>query len=133
MAATIGETTPSQALAQKTQLETRPLNAQQVTSMTIAFLKSLGHSRGIRPKKASIENQHYVVEADVGKKLLARVRIDVDTTEIKEYAIEKKTEENPVTLPVEPKAMLMMLGLSVAVCLMFAILDLKSILGTILS
>jgi hypothetical protein len=120
---------PAASPIQKMSLESRPLNAQQVTSMAIAFLKSLGHRRGIKPKRVFIENQRYVVEADVGKKLLAKVQIDVDTSEIKEYSIEKKTEEAPITLPVEPRAMLIMLGLSVAVSLVFAILNVQTILS----
>jgi hypothetical protein len=114
---------------QKMPLESRPLNAQQVTSMAMVFLKSLGHRRGIKPKRVFIENQRYVVESDIGKKLLAKVQIDVDTSEIKEYSIEKKTEEAPITLPVEPRAMLIMVGLSVAVSLVFAILNVQSILS----
>lgn len=120
---------PAAIPTQKMSLESRPLNAQQVTSMAIAFLKSLGHRRGIKPKRVFIENQRYVVEADVGKKLLAKVQIDIDTREIKEYSIEKKAEEAPITLPVEPRAMLIMLGLSVAVSLIFAILNVQSILS----
>lgn len=132
MTTVVREKTAPVAAVQKMPLESRPLNAQQVTSMAIAFLKSLGHKRGIKPKKVFIENQRYVVEADIGKKLLAKVQIDVNTSEIKEYAIEKRTEENPITLPVEPKAMLIMLGLSLAVSLIFAILNLQSILRGLL-
>ncbi|MGB9134677.1 MAG: hypothetical protein WCC63_03705 [Candidatus Bathyarchaeia archaeon] len=117
---------------QRMPLENRPLNAQQVTSMAIIFLKSLGHRRGIKPKRVFIENQRYVVESDVGKKLLAKVQIDVDTSEIKEYSIEKKTEEAPMTLPVEPRAILMMLGLSVAVSIIFSFLNLQSLLSGLL-
>lgn len=100
--------------------------------MAIIFLKSLGHRRGIKPKRVFIENQRYVVESDVGKKLLAKVQIDVDTSEIKEYSIEKKTEEAPMTLPVEPRAILMMLGLSVAVSIIFSFLNLQSLLSGLL-
>lgn len=114
---------------QRSTLDNRPLNAQQVTSMAILFLKSLGHRRGIKPKRVFIENQRYVVESDVGKKLLAKVQIDVDTSEIKEYSIEKKTEEAPMNLPVEPRAILMMLGLSVIVSVVFSFLNLQSLLG----
>jgi len=117
------------AIPQNASPEARPLNAQQVTSIALAFLKSLGHKRGIKPKHVFIENQRYVVEADIGKKMLAKVQIDIVTSEIKEYAIEKKTEEAPVSLPVEPKAILIMFGVSVAVSLIFAILNLQTILS----
>lgn len=117
---------------QKPLQEARPLNAQQVTSIAMAFLKSLGHKRGIKPKRVFIENQRYVVESDIGKKMLAKVQVDMVTSEIKEYAIEKKAEEMPVSLPVEPKAMLIMLGVSVAVSLIFAMLNLQAILSGLL-
>ncbi len=105
---------------------TRALNAQQVTSIAVAFLKALGHKRGIKPKHVFIENQRYIVEVKIQKKQLARVQIDMNTSEIKEYAIEKKAEEEPINLPVEPKAMLIMVGISVAVSLLFAILNVCS-------
>ncbi len=117
------------AVPQKLSLETRSLNAQQVTTIAVAFLKSLRHKRGIKPKHVFVENQRYVVEAEIGKKLLASVQIDMATSEIKEYAIEKKAEEAPVNLPVEPKAMLLMFGISIAVSLIFTILDIQSILA----
>ncbi len=95
----------------------------------MSFLKSLGHKRGVKPKHVFIENQRYVVEAEVGKKLVAKVQIDMVTSEIKEYAIEKKAEEAPISLPVEPRALLLMFGVSVAVSLVFAILNLQATLG----
>ena len=116
-------------IPQRTAPETKPLNAQQVTSVAMAFLKSLGHKKGIKPKHVFIENQRYVVEAEIGKKMSAKVQIDMITREIKEYVIEKKTEEAPVSLPVEPKAILLMLGLSVMVSLIFALLNLQAILN----
>lgn len=117
------------AVPQRISPETNPLNAQQVTAIAMAFLKSLGHKRGVKPNHVFIENQHYVVEAEIGKKMLAKVQIDMITSEIKEYAIEKKIEEAPISLPVEPRAMLIMFGVSVAVSLIFAILDLQAVLS----
>jgi hypothetical protein len=117
---------------QRKQPEPKPLNAQQVTSIALAFLKSLGHKRGIKPKQVFIENERYVVEAEIGKKTLAKVQIDMITSEIKEYSIEKKVEEAPINLPVEPRAMLIMFGVSVAVSLIFALLDLQSVLSGML-
>lgn len=119
-------------VSQRTSSETKPLNAQQVTSIAMAFLKSLGHKRGMNPKRVFIENGRYVVEAEIGKKLTAKVQIDVITREIKEYNIEKKAEEAPISLPVEPRAILIMLGMSVAVSIIFAILDLQAVLSSLL-
>ncbi len=116
---------------QRVPLEGRSLNAQQVTSIAIIFLKSLGHKRGVKPKHVFIENQNYVVEVAIGKKMLAKVQIDMVTSEIKEYAIEKKAEEAPISLPVEPKTLLIMFGVSVAVFLTFALLDLQALLGSL--
>ncbi len=119
-------------VSQRTSSETKPLNAQQVTSIAMAFLKSLGHKRGMNPKRVFIENARYVVEAEIGKKLTAKVQIDVITREIKEYNIEKAAEEAPISLPVEPRAILIMLGMSVAVSIIFAILDLQAVLSSLL-
>ncbi len=127
MAITRERVTPT--VPQRPLPETRPLNAQQVTAIAVSFLKSLGHKRGVKPKHVFIENQRYVVEAEVGKKLVAKVQIDMVTSEIKEYAIEKKAEEAPISLPVEPRALLLMFGVSVAVSLVFAILNLQATLG----
>jgi len=116
---------------QRAPQEAKPLNAQQVTLVAVSFLKSLGHKRGIKPKHVFVENQRYVVEAEIGKKLLARVHIDMVTSEIKEYAIEKRAEEAPISLPVEPRAMLIMVGVSIAISVVFSILDLQAILGSL--
>ncbi|MFQ6068482.1 MAG: hypothetical protein ACE5KD_02955 [Candidatus Bathyarchaeia archaeon] len=116
-------------VSQRPNPETRPLNAQQVTSIAMAFLKSLGHKRGIKPKHVFIENENYVVEAEIGKKIIAKVQIDTMTREIREYTIEKKPEEPPISLPVEPRALLLIFGVSVAVSLIFAILDLQTLLS----
>jgi len=125
----IARETVAPTVPQKASPETKLLNAQQVTSVALAFLKSLGHKRGVKPKHVFIENQRYVVEVEIGKKILAKVQIDTVTSEIKEYAIEKKTEEETTSLPVEPKAILIMVGVSMAVSLVFAILDLQTILS----
>lgn len=117
------------AATQRASSETRPLNAQQVTSIALSFLRSLGHKRGVKPKHVFTENQRYVVEAQIGKKMVAMVQVDMVTSEIKEYAIEKKAEEAPISLPVEPRALLLMFGVSVAVSLIFALLDLQRILS----
>ncbi len=111
------------------QPELKPLNAQQVTAIALGFLKTLGHKRGIKPKHVFIENECYVVEVEIGKKTLAKVNVDMITSEIKEYAIAKKVEEAPINLPVEPRALLIMFGVAAAVSILLALLDLQSLLG----
>lgn len=72
--------------------ETRRINAEQVTLLATTFLKKLGYSRGMRPKKASIEEDNYVVEIQLEKKN-AKVQIDTRTKEIKAYEIEEQAKE----------------------------------------
>jgi len=69
--------------------ETRRINAEQVTLLATNFLKKLGYSRGMRPKKASIEEENYVVEIQLKKKN-AKVQIDARTQEIRAYEIEEQ-------------------------------------------
>ena len=111
----------------------KPLNAQQVTSIALAFLKSLGHKKGIKPKRVFMENQRYVVEAEIGKVLLAKVQINSATSEIAEYGIEKKAEEEVSrTLSLELKPIIIMFGISIIVSTLFAILGLQTILSGLL-
>jgi hypothetical protein len=109
----------------------KPLNAQQVTLIATNFLKSLKYKRGVEPKRVFIEEGRYVVEAEIGRKMLAKVQIDINTSEIKEYGIEKTNEETHIGLPIEPKAMLIVFGISAAVSLIFALLNLNSLLASI--
>ena len=113
---------------QRTQVRPRPLNAQEVTVGAIAFLGSLGYKKGVNPKRVFVENNRYVVEAEIGSKMLASVQIDITSKEIKEYNIEEKPEEERTGLPIEPKTMLIVLGESVAVYVLLTIINLQSIL-----
>jgi hypothetical protein len=111
--------------------EAKSLNAQQVTSIAIGFLRSLGHGRGIKPRRVFIENQRYVVEAEIGKKMLAKVQIDTATREIKEYDIEKR-EESSSPISLEPKVIIAMFGIAALVSIIMAIVDLQAIAGGLL-
>ena len=111
----------------------KPLNAQQVTSIALTFLKSLGHKKGIKPRRVFIENQRYVVEAEIGKMLLAKVQVNSVTSEIAEYGIEKITEEEPSGgLLLDLKAVVIMFGVSALVSILFSLLDLQTILSGLL-
>jgi Flp pilus assembly protein TadB len=72
--------------------EARRINAEQVTLLATSFLRKLGYSQGMRPKKASIEEDNYVVEIQLSKKN-AKVQIDARTKEIKAYEIEEQAKE----------------------------------------
>ena len=77
--------------------ETRRINAEQVTLLATSFLKKLGYNRGMRPKKASIEEENYVVEIQL-EKSNAKVQIDARTKEIKAYEIEEQARESRFAL-----------------------------------
>jgi hypothetical protein len=72
---------------------TKGLNAEIVTTMAGTFLKRLGHKKGIKPKRVSLEEGTYTVEFEMNK-FTAVVRIDAENREIKEYDVQPKGEES---------------------------------------
>jgi len=56
---------------EKTQL----LNAEEVTLIATRFLRRLGNRHGLKPIKASLQGERYVVEVELKKKI-ATVQID---------------------------------------------------------
>ncbi len=93
--------------------QSKPLNAETVTAIATGFLKRIGHKSGLKPKRVSLEETLYMVEVEM-KKLIAIVRVDAETHEIKEYEIQPKGEETPF-VSISPKAMAFMFGISAAV------------------
>lgn len=109
--------------------EVKPPNAEHATAIAIEFLKALGNKHGIKPRKVSLQGQLYIVELDVGKNKAAAVQIEAQTREIKEYEIKTKEEaESASSLPLSPKAMLMIFGMFAAVYLIFEFLNISGIL-----
>ena len=110
--------------------ETKPLNAGQVTGIAVSFLKSLGYKKGIRPKRVFIENQRFIVESEIGKKIHAKVQIDPRRGVISEYQLEKRSEEEESTnLPIEPKTILLIFGVSFVAYILFSVLNLQGIMS----
>jgi len=72
--------------------DTNLLNAEEVTLIATNFLKRLGHKQGLKPIKASFEEEVYVVDVSLIKKT-ATVQIDMRTKQIKEYEIKEKEQE----------------------------------------
>jgi hypothetical protein len=106
-----------------------PPNAEHATSRAIFFLKALGNKHGIRPRKVSLQGQTYVVELDVGKDKSATVQIEVQTREIKEYEIKnKEKEEGGFNLPLSPRTLIMIFGISAVVYLVFELINVSSLL-----
>jgi len=94
-------------------LKTKKLNAETVTTIATSFLKRIGHKSGIKPKRVSLEEGAYTVEVDM-KKLMAIVRVDAETHEIKEYEIQPKGEETSF-VSISPKIIAVAFGISAVV------------------
>jgi uncharacterized membrane protein YkoI len=82
--------------------ETRPLNAEEVTLITTEFLKRLGHKWGLKPIKASLQEERYIVEVGL-KKQTATVEIDATNEEILQYEITAVTKEPAPFFPLTRK------------------------------
>ncbi len=109
--------------------EERIPNAEHVTSIAIDFLKTLGNKRGIRPRKVSLQGQVYIVELDIGKDKTAVVQIEVQSREIKEYEIKtKEKEESGLSLPLSPKTLIMIFGVSAVTYIVLEAINVSSIL-----
>jgi len=107
----------------------RSPNAEHVTSIAIAFLKSLGNKRGVKPKKVALQGQRYVVELEIGKNKNAVVQIEVTTKEIKEYEIQKKEKESAgLSLPLSPKTLIIVCAISVALYIVLEFVNVSAVL-----
>jgi hypothetical protein len=114
--------------------ETKFLNAEEVTLIATNFLKRLGNKQGLKPIKASLEEDDvYVVEVGLAKKT-AMVQIDATTEQIKEYEIKDKEQETPESafIPLTPKNIIMLAGISGASVVISALLGISSLLPSIL-
>ena len=58
--------------------EEKILNAEEVTLIATDFLKRLGNKQGLKPIKASLDEDTYIVEVGLSKKT-ATVQIDSTT------------------------------------------------------
>jgi len=70
------------------------LDAERVTWLAQGFLNRMGYKRAmLRPKKASLEGERYLVEVEVQKRT-ATVQVDLATGEIKGFQIEESAESS---------------------------------------
>ena len=83
----VSETAASIAVPQKA------LNVEEATTIATDFLKRIGHKGDLKPKRVSLEEELYTVEIET-KKLMAVVKVDLSTHEIKEYDVQPKSEES---------------------------------------
>ena len=114
--------------------ETKLLNAEDVTLIATSFLKRLGNKQGLKPIKASLEEDVYVVEVGLIKKI-ATVQIDASTEQIKEYEIKDKEKEASASsfpIPLTPKNIIILGGTAAASVVVSALLGIQSLLSSIL-
>ncbi|MCJ7722139.1 hypothetical protein MUO98_07035 [Candidatus Bathyarchaeota archaeon] len=112
--------------------ETELLNAEEVTAIATSFLWRLGNKQGLKPIKASLDEEIYVVEVGLPKKI-ATVQIDASTHKIKEYQIKDKEQEtsDSFPFPLTPKNILI-LGLTAAASVVVsALLGIQSLLPSL--
>jgi hypothetical protein len=110
--------------------ETRPLNAEEVTLIATEFLKRLGHKWRLKPIKASLQEEKYVV--DVGlKKQTATVEIDAKNEEILQYEITALTKESEPFFPLTRKNILLISGIVVVSVFASSLLGVQSFIGSI--
>jgi hypothetical protein len=94
-------------------VQAKALNAENVTSIAVSFLKRIGNKSGLKPKRVTLEENLYVVEVEM-KKFSAVVRVDSESHEIRGYEIQPKTEESS-PLSISPKLLLVIFGVSAVV------------------
>lgn len=111
MSTTLQETDPS--LVTSTDSTSKPLDAEEATTIATTFLKRIGHRGTLNPKRVSVEEDVFTVEAEM-KKFTATVKISALNREIREYDVQPKSEEAPSAF--SPKLIMVMTVISVIVC-----------------
>jgi hypothetical protein len=114
--------------------EEKILNAEEVTLIATDFLKRLGNKQGLKPIKASLDEDIYLVEVGLHKKT-ATVQIDSTTEQIKEYEIKEKEQTNQPSssfIPLTPKNILMLAGIAGAAVVVSGLLGISSLIPSIL-
>jgi len=110
--------------------ETRLLNAEEVTSIATNFLRRLGNKHGLKPIKASLQGERYVVEVGL-KDRNATVQIDATNEEIKEYEIKVKEKESPSFFPLTRKNILLIGGIVAISIIVSSLLGIQSFLPSL--
>jgi hypothetical protein len=111
--------------------ETQLLNAEEVTLIATRFLRRLGNRHGLKPIKASLQGERYVVEVGLKKKI-ATVQIDATNEEIKEYEINDKVKETSSGFPLTRKNILLICGIVAISIFVSGLLGVQSFLPSLL-
>lgn len=113
--------------------EEKLLNAEEVTLIATDFLKRLGNKQCLKPIKASLDEDVYIVEVGLNKKT-ATVQIDATTEQIREYEIKEKeqaTQQSSSFIPLTPKNIMMLAGIAGAAVVVSALLGIQSLIPSI--
>ena len=102
--------------------ETRLLNAEEATLIATNFLRRLGNKHGLKPVKASLQEERYIVEIGL-KNQIATVHVDATNEEIKEYEVKAIVKESTSSFPLTRKNILLICGI------VFASIFVSSLLG----
>jgi len=105
--------------------ETRFLNAEEATLIATNFLRRLGNKHGLKPIKASLQEERYLVEIGLKKKI-ATVHVDATNEEIKEYEIKAVIKESTSSFPLTRKNILLICGIVVASIFVSSLLGIQS-------
>jgi hypothetical protein len=111
--------------------ETQILNAEEVTLIATRFLRRLGNKHGLKPIRASLQGERYVVEVGLKKKT-ATVQIDATNEEIKEYEIKDKVKETSSSFPLTRKNILLICGIVAVSIFVSGLLGVQSFLPSLL-
>ncbi len=111
--------------------ETQLLNAEEVTLIATRFLRRLGNKHGLKPIKASLQGERYVVEVGLKKKV-ATVQIDAINEEIKEYEIKEKVKEASPSFSFTRKNILLICGIVAISIFVSGLLGVQSLLPSLL-
>jgi hypothetical protein len=89
-------------------------DAENATSMTADFLKRLGYKGSWLPMKVSLDGELYVVEM-MFQKLTAKVQINSQTKEIREYEFQEGEGESNSLFKSKGKLIFLVAAISIAV------------------
>ena len=110
--------------------EIQLLNAEDVTRIATNFLRRLGNKHGLKPIKASLQGERYVVEVGLKKKI-ATVQIDAANEEIKEYEIKDIVKETSSSFPLTRKNILLICGIVAISIFVSSLLGVQSFLPSL--
>jgi hypothetical protein len=111
--------------------ETRSLNAEEATQIATNFLKRLGNKQGLKPIKASLQEERYIIEVGLKNKT-ATVQINATNEEIKEYEIKAIVKESTSSFQLTRKNIIIICVIVAASIFVSSMLGIQSVLRSLL-